>query len=249
MKDKEFLEKIKAGEITIEDGLKFMQEESYKEMAFAKLDFQRKRRRGFGEVIFCEGKENFALLEIFKAFRNRKENVLGTRASVEQFNIIYKEIPEIQYDTVARTLILEYDKIEKLGNIAICTGGTADLKVAEEARKTCEFLGANVSTFYDVGVSGLHRLLSKIEEIRKANIIIAVAGMEGALATVLAGLVNKPIIAVPTSVGYGANFGGIVALLTMLNSCAEGVSVVNIDNGFGAGYQASQINKLIEEGK
>lgn len=247
MRDKEFLEKIKSGEISIEEGVKFLDEESYKEMAFAKLDFQRKKRRGFGEVIFCEGKENFALLEIFKAFRDRKENVLGTRASVEQFNIIYKEIPEIKYDNVARTLILEYEQIEKVGNVAICTGGTADLKVAEEARRTCEFLGANVTTFYDVGVSGLHRLLSKIEEIRKANIIIAVAGMEGALATVLAGLVNKPIIAVPTSVGYGANFSGIVALLTMLNSCAEGVSVVNIDNGFGAGYQASQINKLIEK--
>lgn len=249
MDDMRFLEKIKTGEISIDEGLKFLKEENYKEMSFAKLDFQRKKRRGFGEVIFCEGKEDFALLEIFKAFKERKENVLGTRANLSQYKLLSKVMPEIKFDEVSRTLILECEKIKRIGNIAICTGGTADLNVAEEAHKTCEFLGANVSTYYDVGVSGIHRLLSKIEDIKKANVIIAIAGMEGALATVLAGLVNKPIIAVPTSIGYGANFGGMVALLTMLNSCAEGVSVVNIDNGFGAAYQASQINKLIMEDK
>lgn len=246
MNDKEFLENIKNGKITIEEGIDFLKDYNYKDMGFAKLDFQRKERRGFGEVIFCQGKEDFALVEIYKSFRDRKESVLGTRATKHQYEIVKKEVPEVEYNEVAGTLLINYEKNNKIGNIAICTGGTADLKVAEEARVTCEFLGAEVHKFYDVGVSGIHRLLSKAKEIKEANVIIAVAGMEGALPTVIAGLVNKPIIAVPTSIGYGASFNGIAALLTMLNSCAEGVSVVNIDNGFGAGYQAAQINKLIE---
>ena len=246
MNDKEFLENIKNGKITIEEGIDFLKDYNYKDMGFAKLDFQRKERRGFGEVIFCQGKEDFALVEIYKSFRDRKESVLGTRATKYQYEIVKKEVPEVEYNEVAGTLLINYEKNNKIGNIAICTGGTADLKVAEEARVTCEFLGAEVHKFYDVGVSGIHRLLSKAKEIKEANVIIAVAGMEGALPTVIAGLVNKPIIAVPTSIGYGASFNGIAALLTMLNSCAEGVSVVNIDNGFGAGYQAAQINKLIE---
>lgn len=246
MNDKEFLENIKNGKLSIEEGINFLKEYNYKDIDFAKLDFQRKERRGFGEVIFCEGKEDFALIEIYKSFRDRKENVLGTRATKHQYEIVKKEVPEVEYNEVARTLLINYENNKKIGNIAICTGGTADLKVAEEARVTCEFLGAEVHKFYDVGVSGIHRLLSKAKEIKEANVIIAVAGMEGALPTVIAGLVNKPIIAVPTSIGYGASFNGIAALLTMLNSCAEGVSVVNIDNGFGAGYQAAQINKLIE---
>ncbi len=246
MNDKEFLENIKNGKLSIEEGINFLKEYNYKDIDFAKLDFQRKERRGFGEVIFCEGKEDFALIEIYKSFRDRKENVLGTRATKHQYEIVKKEVSEVEYNEVARTLLINYENNKKIGNIAICTGGTADLKVAEEARVTCEFLGAEVHKFYDVGVSGIHRLLSKAKEIKEANVIIAVAGMEGALPTVIAGLVNKPIIAVPTSIGYGASFNGIAALLTMLNSCAEGVSVVNIDNGFGAGYQAAQINKLIE---
>lgn len=246
MNDKEFLENIKNGKISIEEGIDFLKDYNYKDMGFAKLDFQRKERRGFGEVIFCQGKEDFALVEIYKSFRDRKESVLGTRATKHQYEIVKKEVPEVEYNEVAGTLLINYEKNNKIGNIAICTGGTADLKVAEEARVTCEFLGAEVHKFYDVGVSGIHRLLSKAKEIKEANVIIAVAGMEGALPTVIAGLVNKPIIAVPTSIGYGASFNGIAALLTMLNSCAEGVSVVNIDNGFGAGYQAAQINKLIE---
>ena len=233
MNDKEFLENIKNGKITIEEGIDFLKDYNYKDMGFAKLDFQRKERRGFGEVIFCQGKEDFALVEIYKSFRDRKESVLGTRATKHQYEIVKKEVPEVEYNEVAGTLLINYEKNNKIGNIAICTGGTADLKVAEEARVTCEFLGAEVHKFYDVGVSGIHRLLSKAKEIKEANVIIAVAGMEGALPTVIAGLVNKPIIAVPTSIGYGASFNGIAALLTMLNSCAEGVSVVNIDNGYG----------------
>ena len=247
MNNKEFLEKIKNEEISINDGLLYLKEFNYKDLDFAKLDFQRKERRGFGETIFCEGKEDFALAEIFKAFSERKESVIGTRASLSQFEKVVSLVPEASYNKTSRIISLIYDHSEKIGNIAICTGGTADLRVAEEARITAEFFGAKVSKYYDVGVSGLHRLTSKIDEISKANVIIAIAGMEGALPTVIGGLVNKPIIAVPTSVGYGASFNGLSALLTMLNTCAEGVNVVNIDNGYSAAYNACQINRLIEE--
>lgn len=247
MDDRKFLEDIKSGNITVDDGLKYLEDYNYKEMDFAKIDFHRRKRRGFGEVIFCQDKEDFALVEIFKSFNERKESVLGTRCSKHQYEAVREHIEDVVYNEVARTMILNFEEKNLIGNIAICTGGTADLKVAEEARVTAEFFGAKVSTFYDVGVAGIHRLFSKIDEIRSANVIIAIAGMEGALPTVISGLVDKPIIAVPTSVGYGASLNGITALLTMINSCAEGISVVNIDNGFGASYQAVQINKLIEE--
>lgn len=247
MNDKEFLENIKNGKMTIDDGLAYLKDFNFKDIDIAKLDFQRKNRRGFPETIFCQGKEDFALVEIFKAFAERRDSVIGTRASKDQYELVKKEIPQAKYDPTARIISLEYEKLAQIGNIAVCTGGTADLFVAEEAALTAEFFGARVSRFYDVGVSGLHRMLNKIDEIKKANVIIAIAGMEGALATVLAGLVDKPIIAVPTSVGYGASFNGISALLTMLSTCAEGISVVNIDNGYGAAYAACQINKLIEE--
>ena len=247
MNDKEFLENIKNGKMTIDEGLAYLKDFNFKDIDIAKLDFQRKNRRGFPETIFCQGKEDFALVEIFKAFAERKDSVIGTRASKDQYALVKREIPQAKYDPTARIISLEYEKLNQIGNIAVCTGGTADLFVAEEAALTAEFFGARVSRFYDVGVSGLHRMLNKIDEIKKANVIIAIAGMEGALATVLAGLVDKPIIAVPTSVGYGASFNGISALLTMLSTCAEGISVVNIDNGYGAAYAACQINKLIEE--
>ena len=247
MNNKEFLEKIKNNEISIDQGLDYLKDFNYKDLDFAKLDFQRKERRGFGETIFCEGKEDFALAEIYKSFSDRKESVIGTRATPSQYEKVLELVPEAKYNPTARIISLVYEQTPKIGNIAICTGGTADLKVAEEARITAEFFGANVSKFYDVGVSGLHRLTSKIDEISKANVIIAIAGMEGALPTVIGGLVNKPIIAVPTSIGYGANFEGLAALLTMLNTCAEGVNVVNIDNGYSAAYNACQINRLIEE--
>lgn len=247
MNDKEFLENIKNGKMTIDEGLAYLKDFNFKDIDIAKLDFQRKNRRGFPETIFCQGKEDFALVEIFKAFAERRESVIGTRASKDQYELVKKEIPQAKYDSTGRIISLEYESLPQIGNIAICTGGTADLFVAEEAALTAEFFGARVSRFYDVGVSGLHRMLNKIDEIKKANVIIAIAGMEGALATVLAGLVDKPIIAVPTSVGYGASFNGISALLTMLSTCAEGISVVNIDNGYGAAYAACQINKLIEE--
>ncbi len=247
MKDREFLEKIKSGTMSINEGLAYLKDFNFKDIDIAKLDFQRKERRGFPETIFCQGKEDFTLIEIFKAFYERKQSVIGTRCSEEQYKLVKKEIDQVTYNKVARIISLDFDERAQIGRIAICTGGTADLFVAEEAAITAEFFGARVDRHYDVGVSGLHRLINKIDEIRNANVIIAIAGMEGALGTVIAGLVNKPIIAVPTSVGYGASFKGVSALLTMLSTCAEGISVVNIDNGYGAAYAACQINKLIEE--
>lgn len=247
MKDRDFLENIKNGQMSIEEGLDYLKDFNFKDIDIAKLDFQRKNRRGFPETIFCEGKEDFALVEIFKAFDKRQQSVIGTRASYHQYELVKNSIPNASYDKTARIISLKYEEMPQIGNIAICTGGTADLFVAEEAALTAEFFGAKVNRFYDVGVSGLHRMLNKIDQIKQANVIIAIAGMEGALATVMAGLVDKPIIAVPTSIGYGASFNGISALLTMLSTCAEGISVVNIDNGYGAAYAACQINKLIEE--
>ena len=169
--------------------------------------------------------------------------VLGTRASLDQYELVKKDIPNVQYDSISRILKIEKSK-EKIGNIAICTGGTADVPVAEEAAQTAEFFGNYVERIYDVGVAGIHRILAQREKLEKANCIIVIAGMEGALASVVAGLSKVPVIAVPTSIGYGANFGGLAALLSMVNSCANGIATVNIDNGYGAGYIANQINKL-----
>lgn len=214
---------------------------------FAKLDTDRKERTGFAEVVFCQSKEDSFLVEIFKRLYSAEGEVFGTRASEHQAEILKKAFPQAVYDKISRTVVVSDKKPEEkpmIGRIAVCTAGTADIPVAEEAAKTAEFFGSKVDRFYDVGVTGLHRLLSKVDEIRKANVVVAVAGMEGALASVIGGLVKVPVIAVPTSVGYGANFGGVAALLTMINSCANGISVVNIDNGYGAGYQATQINRL-----
>ena len=184
------------------------------------------------------------MIKIFQSFSSRQSNVLGTRASKEQYEAVRAVLPEAVYDTLSRTIYLQYNVPAPKGRIAVCTGGTSDIPVAEEAARTAEFFGCYVDRVYDVGIAGIHRLLSKAELIRKANCVVAIAGMEGALAGVVAGLVDKPVIAVPTSVGYGANMKGLSALLTMINSCAEGVAVVNIDNGFGAGYMAAQINRL-----
>lgn len=221
---------------------------SYDEMEFAKLDTGRKARTGFPEVIFCSGKPDDYLVDIYKRMYDTDGQVFGTRASVEQYELVKKVIPDIQYDKVSGILKYEPEDKVRQGLVAVCTAGTADIPVAEEAAQTAEYFGANVVRVYDVGVSGIHRLLSKAEEIQKANVVVAVAGMEGALASVIGGLVSNPVIAVPTSVGYGASFGGLSALLTMINSCANGISVVNIDNGYGAGYIATQINRLAAGG-
>ncbi|MFV0341716.1 MAG: nickel pincer cofactor biosynthesis protein LarB [Anaerocolumna sp.] len=240
------LEQVKNNEIELKEAEKLLKNLPYEDIGFAKLDHHRALRSGFGEVVFCEGKDISHLIRIYEKFFEYDKDVLGTRASLYQYEELKKVLPEVEYDPLSRILSIRRSNREKKGLVAICTGGTADIPVAEEAAQTAEFFGCEVNRIYDVGVAGIHRLLSKLEDIQKANCIVAVAGMEGALGGVLAGLVDIPVIAVPTSVGYGANFQGLSALLTMLNSCAEGLAVVNIDNGFGAGYMATQINRLCE---
>ena len=220
-------------------------EKKYTDLGFAKLDKDRVRRRGNSEAVFCECKTSEQLIEIFKSFNADGQNVIGTRASKEQYDALKKVFENIEYNEKGRTLKLIASPVEKVGEVAICTGGTGDIPVAEEAAEVAEFYGSNVKKYYDIGVAGIHRLFDNIEEIKKANVIIAVAGMEGALGSIITGMVDVPVIAVPTSVGYGSSFKGLSALLTMLNSCAEGMTVVNIDNGFNAGYSACQINKKI----
>ena len=221
----------------------------YEEMGFAKIDTERKRRTGFPEVVFCEGKTDEFMDSIYKKMVEDEGSAFGTRATEHQYQLIKKILPAAEYDKVGRILkVPPKEAIEQEGLIAVCTAGTADVPVAEEAAQTAEYFGGKVERIYDVGVSGIHRLLSKTEAIQKANCVICVAGMEGALASVMGGLVANPIIAVPTSVGYGASFHGLSALLTMINSCANGISVVNIDNGYGAGYIATQINRLAVRG-
>ena len=183
-------------------------------------------------------------MSIYQRLFAEHGEVYGTRASAEQYELVRKVLPQIQYDAVARTLKYERPDKQRVGCVAVCTAGTADIPVAEEAAQTAEFFGAEVVRIYDVGVSGIHRLLDKVDVLQRANCVVAVAGMEGALASVIGGLVRNPVIAVPTSVGYGASFNGLSALLTMINSCANCISVVNIDNGFSAGYIATQINRL-----
>ena len=244
MEAREILEKVKTGQITIDEAERFFRRQPFEEMGFAKLDTHRQIRSGFAEVIFCSGKTDAHLLEIFARLYEENNEVFGTRASREQYELIRSRFPHVQYDPVSRIIKIEKEGKLYKGKIAVCTAGTADIPVAEEAAQTAEYFGTAVERIYDIGVSGLHRMLSRLDVIQKANCIVAVAGMEGALASVLGGLVDKPVIAVPTSVGYGANMHGLSALLTMINSCANGVAVVNIDNGYGAGYLSAQINRL-----
>ncbi len=238
------LEQVKAGQLDIAEAEEKLKDLPYEDLGYAKLDHHRKLRSGFGETIFCQGKPDPYLKEIFLKFYERDGEVLGTRASKEQYELIRSLVPAAVYDPISRIVKVEKSDKEHVGCVAVCTGGTADIPVAEEAAQTAEYFGTKVDRIYDVGVAGIHRLLSQRERISKANCIIAVAGMEGALGTVIAGLADAPVIAVPTSVGYGASFHGLSALLTMINSCANGISVVNIDNGYGAGYIATQINRM-----
>ena len=238
------LEQVKAGQLDIAEAEEKLKDLPYEDLGYAKLDHHRKLRSGFGETIFCQGKPDPYLKEIFLKFYERDGEVLGTRASKEQYELIRSLVPAAVYDPISRIVKVEKPDKEHVGCVAVCTGGTADIPVAEEAAQTAEYFGTKVDRIYDVGVAGIHRLLSQRERISKANCIIAVAGMEGALGTVIAGLADAPVIAVPTSVGYGASFHGLSALLTMINSCANGISVVNIDNGYGAVYIATQINRM-----
>lgn len=236
---------VKENKVDIKEALSTLKQLPYQDLGFAKIDHHRELRQGYPEVIYCSGKTVDQVVHIVEVMFHRGSNVLGTRATEEMFEAVKKQFPMAAYNPSAKTITLIQKEIEpSKGYIAVVTGGTSDMPVAEEAAVTAEILGNKVERIYDVGVAGIHRLFSKLEIITNARVVIAVAGMEGALASVVGGLVDKPVIAVPTSVGYGANFGGLAALLSMLNSCASGTAVVNIDNGFGAGYMASMINKL-----
>ena len=244
MEAKEVLEQVKAGRMSVNEAEAYFRRQPLEELGYAKLDMHRKLRSGFAEVVFCSGKADEHLIQIYERIYEAEGEVLGTRASKEQAALIQEKFKEAGYDPLSRILKIEKKEKARVGKIAVCTAGTADIPVAEEAAQTAEFFGNRVERIYDVGVSGIHRLLSRVETIQRAMCVVAVAGMEGALASVLGGLVDKPVIAVPTSVGYGASMNGLSALLTMINSCANGIAVVNIDNGYGAGYIASQINRL-----
>mgnify|MGYP001945097573 FL=1 len=222
---------------------------TFENLGFAKVDHHRTKRQGFPEVIFGEGKTATQIIEIAQSMDAKKVNILATRVMREKAEKIQDALPQFKYDETSRTMILRNEKNSSnpSGYIAVICAGTSDLPVAEEAVKTLEAFGIQVRRFYDVGVAGIHRLFNYIEEIQQATVSIVVAGMEGALPSVVGGLVSHPVIAVPTSVGYGANFQGLSALLTMLNSCASGISVVNIDNGFGGAYNAALIHRLINE--
>lgn len=247
MEVKEILEKVKSGEISIGDAEKYFKRQPFEELGYAKLDSHREIRSGFPEVVFCSGKLDEYLTSIYQKLYELNGEVFGTRADRHQYELVKHVLPNVVYDEISHILKIEAKNKKQSGKIAVCTAGTADIPVAEEAAQTAEYFGAYVERIYDVGVSGIHRLFAKVEVLQEANCVIAVAGMEGALATVIGGLVSRPVIAVPTSVGYGASMHGLSALLTMINSCANGVAVVNIDNGYGAGYIATQINKLAEQ--
>lgn len=244
MELREVLEQLKNGEIDIEEAEKYLKRQPFEEMGYAKLDSHRQIRSGFPEVVFCSGKPDEYLISIYKKLYELNGEVFGTRADKHQYGLIKEVIPEIVYDEISHILKSEKQDKKRIGKIVVCSAGTADIPVAEEAAQTAEYFGSYVERIYDVGVSGIHRLLSKIEVLQEANCVVAVAGMEGALASVIGGLVSRPVIAVPTSVGYGASMKGLSALLTMINSCANGIAVVNIDNGYGAGYIATQINRM-----
>jgi pyridinium-3,5-biscarboxylic acid mononucleotide synthase len=239
------LNEVKKGETTIPEALEILKNFPYTDLGFARIDHHREMRTGYPEIIYCAGKSIEQVTEIFRVMSERENNVIGTRASKEMYEDVKRILPEAVYYNEARIISLQKKKPaapESL--IAVITAGTSDIPVAEEAAITAELLGNNVLRIYDAGVAGIHRLVDKLPEIRKCRVVVVIAGMEGALASVVGGLVDKPVIAVPTSVGYGANFGGISALLAMLTSCSTGVTVVNIDNGFGAGFSASMINRM-----
>ena len=248
MREDEMLELfagIKSGRVSEQEALKYLKNYPYEDVGCAKIDTQRAMRNGAGEVIYGEGKTGDEILRIAEAIGARRQNILITRTNERIFKLVREALPQAEFNARGRVISVKFKEPALTQSyIAIVSAGTADGAVVEEAYETARFLGNDVRKFSDAGVAGLHRLIANLEQIRGAKVVIAVAGMEGALASVLAGLVSVPVIAVPTSVGYGASFGGLAALLAMLNSCANGVSVVNIDNGFGAAYNASLINHL-----
>ena len=246
---RELLIGIKHNEISVDTGLEKLKDLPFEDLGFAKIDHHRQLRQGFPEVIYSAGKTTEQIVTIVEKLAERADNnILATRANYDVYKAVAARIPDSEYYDLARLIVIRRGKQERRGHILVVSAGTSDIPVAEEAAITAEVMGNRVERLYDTGVAGIHRLLSQTDKLLAARVIIVVAGMEGALVSVVGGLVDKPVIAVPTSVGYGASFGGLAALLAMLNSCASGVSVVNIDNGFGAGYQTSLINKLGEAG-
>ena len=246
---REMLEKmlsdVKEGKLSVEKAMEDLKHFPYSDLGYAKIDHHREIRTGYPEVVYCEGKSPEQVAGIFEHINSRGSNIMGTRANPEKYKAVKELIPEAIWHKDASIISVSKNKIEASESaIAVITAGTSDYKVAEEAAVTAELLGNRVNRIYDAGVAGLHRLVDQMPLIRESRVIVVIAGMEGALASVVGGLVDSPVIAVPTSIGYGANFNGISALLAMLTSCASGVSVVNIDNGFGAGFNASMINKL-----
>jgi hypothetical protein len=242
------LKQVRDGKTDLESALHRLKTLPFEDLGYAKIDHHRCVRNGVPEVIYCEGKTVSQIKGIVERISQHHVNILATRANQDVFDGIREVVPDSEYHGMARIVVVKPRPVEKQGNVAVVCAGTSDLPVAEEAAITAEVLGNRANRLYDVGVAGIHRLLGVCDELFKASVAIVVAGMEGALASVVGGLVSCPVIAVPTSVGYGASFGGLAALLCMLNSCASGVSVVNIDNGFGAGYQAGLINKMAVRG-
>lgn len=241
---------MRNGRLDIEQAVDKLRHLPFEDLGFAAVDHHRQLRRGFCEAIYCPGKTTEQIIEIFSSLAEKGNNVLATRAEESIFELLRKtdKFPGLRYENLSKTIVLEQHKLTPSKSvIPIVTAGTADIPVAAEAKVTAEILGQRTELICDVGVAGLHRLLSSLPRLKGANVIIVVAGMEGALASVVGGLVDCPVIAVPTSIGYGVSFGGIAALLTMLNSCAAGVAVVNIDNGFSAGVTAALINRKKEQ--
>jgi hypothetical protein len=242
---RKLLKDIREKKIDVDEGVEKLKDLPFKDLGYAMIDNHREIRVGYPEVIYCEGKTVKQVRGIVKFMLTKGNNILGTRASMEMYRAVKELCPSAKYNESGRTItIRQKEQKETDSYIAIVTAGTSDIPVAEEAFETARIFDNKVEKVFDVGVAGIHRLFNKMDIIRQAKVVVVIAGMEGALASVVGGMVDKPVIAVPTSVGYGANFGGVTALLSMLNSCASGVSVVNIDNGFGAGYLASIINKL-----
>jgi len=240
------LRKVQSGRISVEEAMKGLKSLPFEDLGHTRVDHHRSIRKGFPEVIWGEGKTSGQILSIMKQLKEKEQNILITRLDEKKAQTIRRVFPRSRYYSLSRVLTYFTHPVQMTGKgtILIITAGTTDIPVAEEAALTAQFMGNQVETLYDVGVAGIHRLLSERERLEKARVLIVVAGMEGALPSVIGGLVNQPVVAVPTSVGYGTSFGGITALLAMLNSCAAGVAVVNIDNGFGAGYMASLINRM-----
>lgn len=240
------LEKYKNGQTSLHEVIEELKILPYEDIGFAKIDHHRMLRQGFPEVIFCQGKTVEQVVSITQRLLKHNSNMLGSRATEEMYEAVHKIAPDAVYQKDSRLILIERNKLPKDEErfILVVTAGTSDIPVAEEAALTADIMGNKVERLYDVGVAGIHRLLSKVDLLQKANVIIVAAGMEGALASVVGGLVDKPVIAVPTSVGYGASFGGLAALFGMLNSCSAGIAVLNIDNGFGAGRLANIINHM-----